>query len=222
MPSHSDGARSRTALDRRRSAVIGTSRTATGAQAPVTALGPVDLDVDPGAFLVLVGASGCGKSTLLRLIAGFEPPTRGYGAGRRGRAHPRREGGCGVPAAAAVPVAHGRRQRRPGAEVREGAARAAGRAARPSCCERVGLDGTADRKIWEICGGQQQRVAIARALAAETPLFLLDEPFAALDALTRERLQEDVRRSARRPAARRCSSRTAPTRPCSSGRGSWC
>ena len=59
--------------------------------------------------------------------------------------------------------------------------------------ERVGLEGTADRKIWEISGGQQQRVAIARALAAETPLFLLDEPFAALDALTRERLQEDVR-----------------------------
>jgi len=58
---------------------------------------------------------------------------------------------------------------------------------------RVGLEGTADRKIWEISGGQQQRVAIARALAAETPLFLLDEPFAALDALTRERLQEDVR-----------------------------
>jgi taurine transport system ATP-binding protein len=59
--------------------------------------------------------------------------------------------------------------------------------------ERVGLEGTADRKIWEISGGQQQRVAIARALAAETPTFLLDEPFAALDALTRERLQEDVR-----------------------------
>jgi taurine transport system ATP-binding protein len=64
---------------------------------------------------------------------------------------------------------------------------------RTQLLERVGLEGTAGRRIWEISGGQQQRVAIARALAAETPLFLLDEPFAALDALTRERLQEDVR-----------------------------
>jgi taurine transport system ATP-binding protein len=66
-------------------------------------------------------------------------------------------------------------------------------ARRDQLLNRVGLEGTAGRKIWEISGGQQQRVAIARALAAETPLFLLDEPFAALDALTRERLQEDVR-----------------------------
>ena len=64
---------------------------------------------------------------------------------------------------------------------------------RDQLLDRVGLDDIADRKIWEISGGQQQRVAIARALAAETPLLLLDEPFAALDALTRERLQEDVR-----------------------------
>ena len=109
-----------------------TSRTATG---DVTALGPVDLDVEPGAFLVLVGASGCGKSTLLRLIAGFESPSAGHGAGRR-RA-PRRPGvtrGRGVPAAAAVPVAHGRRQRRPGAEVREGAAGARGPNGATSCC----------------------------------------------------------------------------------------
>jgi taurine transport system ATP-binding protein len=158
----------------------------------VTALGPVDLTVEPGSFLVLVGASGCGKSTLLRLLAGFEAPsegsvqisgaapTPGVTAGvvfQQPRLFPWRSVGGNVDLAlkyAKVP-----RERR--AE------------RRAQLLERVGLGGTADRKIWEISGGQQQRVAIARALAAETPLFLLDEPFAALDALTRERLQEDVR-----------------------------
>ena len=158
----------------------------------VTALGPVDITVDPGSFLVLVGASGCGKSTLLRLIAGFEtpsegtvtvegtPPTPGVTAGvvfQQPRLFPWRTVGGNVELAlkyAKVP-----RTRR--AERRD------------QLLQRVGLDGTADRKIWKISGGQQQRVAIARALAAETPLFLLDEPFAALDAVTRERLHEDVR-----------------------------
>jgi taurine transport system ATP-binding protein len=158
----------------------------------VTALGPVDLSIDPGSFLVLVGASGCGKSTLLRLLAGFEspsegqvqisgtPPTPGVTAGvvfQQPRLFPWRTVGGNVDLAlkyAKVP-----RERR--------------NDRRDQLLSRVGLEGTADRKIWEISGGQQQRVAIARALAAETPLFLLDEPFAALDALTRERLQEDVR-----------------------------
>jgi len=158
----------------------------------VTALGPVDLTVEPGAFLVLVGASGCGKSTLLRLLAGFETPTEGsvqvagtaptpgVTAGvvfQQPRLFPWRSVGGNIDLAlkyAGVP-----RERR--AERRD------------QLLARVGLEGTAGRKIWEISGGQQQRVAIARALAAETPLFLLDEPFAALDALTRERLQEDVR-----------------------------
>ncbi|MEZ0339115.1 ABC transporter ATP-binding protein [Mycobacterium sp. pV006] len=158
----------------------------------VTALGPVDLTVDPGSFLVLVGASGCGKSTLLRLLAGFEEPTQGavHVAGRaptpgvtagvvfqQPRLFPWRTVGGNVDLAlkyAKVP-----RDRR--AERRD------------ELLERVGLAGMAHRRIWEISGGQQQRVAIARALAAETPLFLLDEPFAALDTLTRERLQEDVR-----------------------------
>jgi taurine transport system ATP-binding protein len=158
----------------------------------VTALGPVDLDVEPGAFLVLVGASGCGKSTLLRLIAGFEAPsegqvqvsgsapTPGVSAGvvfQTPRLFPWRTVGGNVDLALKyAKVPRDRRAQR-----------------RDELLHRVGLEGTADRKIWEISGGQQQRVAIARALAAETPTFLLDEPFAALDALTRERLQEDVR-----------------------------
>ncbi|MBU3706846.1 MAG: ABC transporter ATP-binding protein [Mycobacterium sp.] len=158
-------------------------------------LGPLDLCVAQGSFLVLVGASGCGKSTLLRLIAGFETPTEGQvtvggvppvpgtSSGvvfQQPRLFPWRTVGGNVDLAlkyAGVPKEHRARRRE-------------------QLLHRVGLDGIAHRRIWEISGGQQQRVAIARALASERPetsLLLLDEPFAALDALTRERLQEDVR-----------------------------
>lgn len=160
--------------------------------AAVTAVGPVELDVPPGEFLVLVGASGCGKSTLLRLIAGFERPTHGSVRVSGGEPRPGEAAGVVFQQPRLFPW------RTVGGNV-ELALRYAGvpkeqRAARRAeLLERVGLEGTAGRRVWEISGGQQQRLAIARALAAENPLFLLDEPFAALDALTRERLQEDVR-----------------------------
>ncbi|MFB8102360.1 ABC transporter ATP-binding protein [Streptomyces sp. NPDC056007] len=162
-----------------------------GAQS-VTALGPVSLEIPAGEFLVLVGPSGCGKSTLLRLIAGFERassgevevfgehPEPGHHAGivfQQPRLFPWRTVGDNVGLAlkyAGVPRA-------------ERADRTA------ELLERVGLADTAGRRIWQISGGQQQRVAIARALAGGKRLLLLDEPFAALDALTRERLQEDLR-----------------------------
>ncbi|GAA2888391.1 ABC transporter ATP-binding protein [Streptosporangium fragile] len=159
----------------------------------VTALGPISLTVPRGSFLVIVGASGCGKSTLLRLIAGFERPT--FGTVRTGGVEP-------VPGRGAGIVFQQPRLfpwKTVGGNV-ELALRYAGvprgeRARRvPRLLERVGLHDVADRRIWQISGGQQQRVAIARALAGDDPLLLLDEPFAALDALTRERLQEDLRR----------------------------
>lgn len=159
----------------------------------MTVLGPISLTVPRGSFLVIVGASGCGKSTLLRLIAGFERPTSG--TVRTGGAEP-------VPGRGAGIVFQQPRLfpwRTVGGNV-ELALRYAGvprteRARRvPHLLERVGLHDVADRRIWQISGGQQQRVAIARAMAGDDPLLLLDEPFAALDALTRERLQEDLRR----------------------------
>jgi taurine transport system ATP-binding protein len=159
----------------------------------VTAVGPVSLTVPAGSFLVLVGASGCGKSTLLRLIAGFEEPTSGtvlaggsaprpgHGAGlvfQQPRLFPWKTVGGNVELAL----------RYAGVPREERAKRV------PELLAAVGLSDIAQRRIWQISGGQQQRVAIARALAVDNPLLLLDEPFAALDALTRERLQEDLRR----------------------------
>jgi taurine transport system ATP-binding protein len=159
---------------------------------PVPALGPLDLRVAPGEFLVVVGPSGSGKSTLLRVLAGFErpstgditllghPPVPGRDVGvvfQQPRLFPWRTVAGNITAAlrwAKVP-----KPDRP--------ARTA------ELLSSVGLGDLGPRRIWEISGGQQQRVAIARALAAKPRLLLMDEPFAALDALTRERLQEDVR-----------------------------
>ncbi|MET7418649.1 ABC transporter ATP-binding protein [Dactylosporangium sp. NPDC005555] len=158
----------------------------------VTAVGPVSLHVPAGAFLVLVGASGCGKSTLLRLIAGFERPTTG--TVRTGGRIPEPGRGAGLvfqqPRLLPWKTVGGNVElalRYAGVPPKERAARV------PQLLERVGLHDVAERRVWQISGGQQQRVAIARALAVPNPLLLLDEPFAALDALTRERLQEDLR-----------------------------
>ncbi|EGD54685.1 ABC transporter related protein [Gordonia neofelifaecis NRRL B-59395] len=158
----------------------------------VAALGPIDLTVAPGEFLVLVGASGCGKSTLLRLVGGLDSPTAGTVSIAGDAAVPGRNVGVVFQQPRLLPW------RTVGGNVElalryAGVPRAERRDRAADLLDRVGLPDVARRRVWEISGGQQQRVAIARALAAPTPVLLMDEPFAALDALTRERLQDDVR-----------------------------
>lgn len=155
------------------------------AKAPVTAVEDVTLSVAPGEFVVLVGPSGCGKTTLLRLVAGFERPAAGAVRVRRRvgvvfqqpRLFPWRTVAGNLVFALA----------------RHGVPRAARAARVEELLGLVGLSGMGRRRTWELSGGQRQRVAIARALAAGPPVLLMDEPFAALDAFTRERLQEEVR-----------------------------
>ncbi|MGW6970575.1 ABC transporter ATP-binding protein [Streptomyces sp. NPDC054952] len=163
----------------------------------VTAVEGVDLRIHPGEFVVLVGPSGCGKTTLLRVAAGFERPAVGTALVRGGTPEPGRGAGVVFQQPRLFPW------RTVGGNLgfalaRHGVPRAERPARIAELLERVGLPGLAARRTWELSGGQQQRVAIARALAAEPELLLMDEPFAALDALTRERLQEEVRTLAAR------------------------
>ncbi|WP_345751961.1 ABC transporter ATP-binding protein [Microbacterium rhizophilus] len=160
----------------------------------VVAVADVDLDVAAGEFVAVVGASGCGKSTLLRILAGFEQPS----AGRvtvRGSAvtAPGPDRGVVFQDYGLFPwlsvrenVAYGPRRR--GASRRDAAARA------DHYLDTVGLTRFATRFPGELSGGMQQRVAIARVLANDPAVMLMDEPFGALDALTRSELQTQLRR----------------------------
>lgn len=158
----------------------------------IEALRDADLVVRKGEFVSLIGASGCGKSTLLRIVAGFEPPSAGQAlmwdkpvggpAPDRGMVFQdyglfpwltvRQNIGFG-------PSSRGRSR----TEVRDTVER---------FVTMVGLTRFADAYPHQLSGGMKQRVAIARVLANEAEIVLMDEPFGALDAMTRERLQDEL------------------------------
>jgi nitrate ABC transporter ATP-binding subunit len=158
----------------------------------VEALAPVDLAIPPGEFVCMIGASGCGKSTLLRIIAGFEEPTTGdvsiYGKAITG---PGSDRGMVFQDYALFPwmtvrqnISFGPRQRQlPREEIER---------TTDEFIKMVGLERFADRYPNQLSGGMKQRVAIARVLANNANILLMDEPFGALDALTREQLQNEL------------------------------
>jgi NitT/TauT family transport system ATP-binding protein len=158
----------------------------------VVALQDVTLDVAPGEFLCLVGASGCGKTTLLNLVAGLDQPTAGT---------------------VDVPVAPGAVDGTTTAMLFQdsalfpwltvaanvelpmrlrGVGRTERRARSTDLLERVHLGGFGDKRPHELSGGMRQRAALARALAQDAALLLMDEPFGALDAITRDLLHDEL------------------------------
>jgi NitT/TauT family transport system ATP-binding protein len=164
-----------------------------GAQT-ITALQNIDLDVRRGEFVCLLGPSGCGKSTLLNAVAGFQPPTRGV-VMVDGKAviAPGPDRGMVFQEYALFPwmtvaenVAFGLEVKKlPRAQIAEQV---------EALLAKLRLQDFRNRYPKDLSGGMRQRVAIARVLALDSPILLMDEPFGALDALTRRTLQDELLR----------------------------
>ncbi len=153
------------------------------------ALEDINLTLDSGELLVVLGPSGCGKTTLLNLIAGFVPYQRGsiQLAGKKVEG-PGAERGVVFQNEGLLPWRNVQENVAFGLQL-AGTSREARLAIAREMLKKVGLEGAEKRFIWQLSGGQRQRVGIARALAANPQLLLLDEPFGALDAFTREQMQ---------------------------------
>lgn len=166
--------------------IRGVSKVFSTGGASLLALHQVSLDVAPGEFVCLVGASGCGKSTLLNLVAGLEKPTRGR-----------------VEAAARTTLLFQEAALFPWLTVAgnvdlalrlRGIPKSARRDRVADLLTLVRLGGFADRRPHALSGGMRQRAALARALAQDADVLLMDEPFGALDAMTRDLLHDELER----------------------------
>lgn len=160
----------------------------------VEALADIDLEIEAGSFVSVVGPSGCGKSTLMKCLAGLVPITRGTIAinGRNQQGPP---DAMGIVFQRDVlldwrtiqdnVLLQAELHRLPRADYRERAMQ---------LLARFGLEGFEDRHPWELSGGMRQRAAICRALLCDPELLLMDEPFGALDAMTRDDLNVELTR----------------------------
>jgi NitT/TauT family transport system ATP-binding protein len=164
------------------------------ADTPVHALSDIDLDIAEGEFVSLIGPSGCGKTTLMRVIADLEKISAGQVLVNGVSPHDARLArsyGYVFQAPALFPW------RTVLANVTlplqiQGKGRAEAKAIAQEHLERVGLKGFEGKYPWQLSGGMQQRVSIARALSFEPRILMMDEPFGALDEITRDRLNEQL------------------------------
>ena len=168
--------------------------TKTFAQGNVTALENIELELQPGEFVSLIGPSGCGKSTLLRVIGDLTPPTHGTVTVNGKPAHrARKDGDYGIVFQDSV-LFDWRTVAKNIALPLEmlGWDRERRKTRVDEMLDLVELRSFADHHPWQLSGGMQQRVSIARALSFEPALLLMDEPFGALDEMTRERLNLEL------------------------------
>jgi len=161
---------------------------------PVEACAEIDLDIRRSEFVAIVGPSGCGKTTILKMVAGLVPHTAGsitVGGGKVER--PLTDVGIVFQEAILLDWRSVLSNVMLQVDIR-GTDRAAGEREARHLLEITGLSGFENKQPYELSGGMRQRVSICRALVHDPPLLLMDEPFGALDALTREQISMDIQR----------------------------
>jgi ABC-type nitrate/sulfonate/bicarbonate transport system ATPase subunit len=170
----------------------------------VRALDELDFSIEPGQFLCLAGPSGCGKTTLLRLLAGFMTPSQGsITVGGSAVRKPGADRGVVFQQPTLFPWLTVRKNVELGPRLR-GIDATKRQADAERFLDMVGLADFADSRPYELSGGMQQRCQIARVLTNDPDIVLMDEPFGALDALTREHLQNqllEIWRASMRPSS---------------------
>jgi NitT/TauT family transport system ATP-binding protein len=165
--------------------IVDVSKVFGSGRASVAALDRISLDVAPGEFVCLLGASGCGKSTLLNIVAGLDQPTSGEVHVEATRT------GLMFQEAALFPWLTARGNVELALKL-DGVGKRDRRARTEELLAMVHLREFAKQRPHELSGGMRQRVALARALAQDAQALLMDEPFGALDAMTRDRLHDEL------------------------------
>jgi NitT/TauT family transport system ATP-binding protein len=174
--------------------MTGVSKTYRTRDGEVPSLRPIDLAIREGEFFIVVGPSGCGKTTLLRMVAGLLPPSEGE-IRVDGRRVTQPHGSVGIvfQTAMLLPWRSVLRNVMMPVEVKRLPRRQYEQRA-AALLKLVGLAGFEHKYPWQLSGGMQQRAAICRALVHDPKIVLMDEPFGALDAMTRERMNVELQR----------------------------